>query len=251
MSGVAERQFYTYLHCKPNGDPFYVGKGHGDRCRSFGPHEGRNSHHQRTVTKYGQQNIGIFVFDCDSEQQAIEDEIKWIRQLREQGFELTNKTDGGQGVCGLRHSEETKKRLSEMNKGKQPRLGWVPSAETRAKISAHNRSHEPEVKAKISAAGLGRHHTAEAKAKIGAASIGRKPSLGKKATPETRAKLSASHRGWKWGEVHWRAYAEGRLNPSGKPRSPETIAKMSAALKGKPWTPARREAKLRRSIHHV
>ena len=28
-------EFYTYLHCKPNGDIFYVGKGTGRRCKQF------------------------------------------------------------------------------------------------------------------------------------------------------------------------------------------------------------------------
>ena len=26
-----DKQFYTYLHCKPDGTPFYVGKGHDAR----------------------------------------------------------------------------------------------------------------------------------------------------------------------------------------------------------------------------
>jgi hypothetical protein len=36
-------QFYTYLHCKPDGTPFYVGKGSGKRSNFM---YDRNPHHQ-------------------------------------------------------------------------------------------------------------------------------------------------------------------------------------------------------------
>lgn len=64
-------QFYTYLHCKPNGDPFYVGKGcdtgSGRRSHAFGQ---RTKHHKNVVAKYGRDNIKVFVFPCESEAQA-------------------------------------------------------------------------------------------------------------------------------------------------------------------------------------
>lgn len=76
-ASAKERSFYTYLHCKPNGAPFYVGKG----CRSTGGERshkfsGRNKHHQNIVAKHGKNNIKIYVFQCNSEQQAKVDEIQ-------------------------------------------------------------------------------------------------------------------------------------------------------------------------------
>jgi len=41
----------------------------------------------------------------------------WINQLRSWGIKLTNLTEGGQGGNGYRHTEESKKKMSESKKG--------------------------------------------------------------------------------------------------------------------------------------
>ncbi len=43
----------------------------------------------------------------------------WISQFKTWGFRLTNLTDGGEGVDGLKHSKETKEKLSKMFAGKR------------------------------------------------------------------------------------------------------------------------------------
>ena len=92
------KQFYTYLHCKPNGNPFYVGKGSGNRGYSLTG--GRNQYYKRIIAKYGKENIGVFIFPCIDEEQAFADEIQQIFQLRREGYELCNNTNGGEGVSG-------------------------------------------------------------------------------------------------------------------------------------------------------
>lgn len=106
-------QFYVYIHIKPNGDPFYVGKGHGKRSHRLSR---KNLHHKSIVKKYGGRNIGILVFPRDSEQEAFQSEVLWIKILREAGFRLANKTDGGEGTVGCSPSIETKTKLSEIGK---------------------------------------------------------------------------------------------------------------------------------------
>ena len=174
------KQFYTYLHCKPNGDPFYVGKGCRWRSHDF---KRRNPHHQNIVEKYGKENIEVLVFPRATNQSAIDTEIEWIKVLREAGFELANKTDGGEGTSGRIYSDETRKKMSSSRKGR------IISPETCAKISANNKSGTPEVRAKKSATMTGKKRPPEVGRKISAALKGR---AGKKHSDETRAKMSAS-----------------------------------------------------------
>lgn len=117
--------FYTYLHCKPDGTIFYVGK--GCRRRSHELNRYRSKYHMRIVAKYG---IRIFVFPCDSEAQAFADEVQQIRQLRQEGYALANHTDGGQGLSGRKHSLKSRAKIAASMRGK------IPSPETVAKRNA-------------------------------------------------------------------------------------------------------------------
>lgn len=151
-------QFYTYLHCKPDLTPFYVGKGHdsihnGRRSHNF---KNRSNHHKRIVAKYGEENIIVMVFKKDSEESALKSEIRLIKMLRNAGFKLANYTDGGEGVM------------------------MKPSIETRKKISQSL---------------TGYTHTFEARTKMSIAQKGNKKSVGRPCAPETRARISASCKG--------------------------------------------------------
>lgn len=129
------------MHLKPNGDPFYVGKGTGRRAYAFGR---RNSHHKNIVEKYGRNNIIVCIFPCDSEKQAFADEIKKIYQLRKDGFKLANVTSGGEGVSGLRQkiSEDQKRKLSIAGMGNKNCLGWRHTKETKEKMYASRNESE-------------------------------------------------------------------------------------------------------------
>jgi hypothetical protein len=102
---------YAYIHCKPDGTPFYVGKGALRRAKYLGE---RNPHHQATVNKYGKANILIGMLECSTEDIAYELERGIIKCLRRQGAQLTNFTDGGEGASNP--TPETRKRLSEAAK---------------------------------------------------------------------------------------------------------------------------------------
>jgi hypothetical protein len=185
-------QFYTYLHCKPDLTPFYVGKGSdgrkGKRCNSFSQ---RNQHHKNIVAKYGKENIQVIIFKKDSEASAFKSEIRLIKILRNAGFILANKTDGGEGISnpsletrakmsaagrckkfsdehrakiaasqtGRKISEETRKRLSESHLGQVSwNKGIQTSKETRIKLSVagKQRKHSEETKAKMSSSQKGK-----------------------------------------------------------------------------------------------
>jgi hypothetical protein len=147
--------FYTYLHCKPDGIPFYVGKGTGIRGYQF--HRSRNVHYKNIVAKYGSKNIKVFIFDCDSEAQALSDEIQQIAQLRNEGYKLCNLTNGGDGASGYRFTAEQRAALSRRQMGRKPsqetldkiaEINRQPDAKERRRTAAIESQNRPDVKEK-------------------------------------------------------------------------------------------------------
>lgn len=140
-----DRKFYVYVHMRATDDSvFYVGKGCGQRYKTS---NGRNQYWHRTVAKYG--FVSEIVKENLTFEEANQQEIQLIKQLREQGCTLCNLTDGGEGTRGRKLSDQAKASISQKNKGKKRSettkqkmlgnknaLGAVRSAETRAKMSA-------------------------------------------------------------------------------------------------------------------
>lgn len=110
-SGTATRNSniprFAYVHCKPNGTVFYVGKGALRRVKNL---RERNPYHRRVVAKYGKSSILIGMMECSSEQIAFDLERGLIKCLKRQGVALVNCTDGGEG--GSNPRPETRAKLS-------------------------------------------------------------------------------------------------------------------------------------------
>jgi hypothetical protein len=76
-----------------------------------------NKHKAHTInliTKAG-YNIRDYIVklvDCISDDDALRIEMQFIEELKTIG--LTNKTLGGEGILGFKHSDETKLKLSKM-----------------------------------------------------------------------------------------------------------------------------------------
>ena len=102
---------FAYVHCKPDGIPFYVGKGKLRRVNYLGE---RNAYHQAIVNKYGKNNILIGKLECSSDMVAFELEKGLIKCLKNSQVKLANFTDGGEG--GVNPTSETRKKLSEAAK---------------------------------------------------------------------------------------------------------------------------------------
>jgi NADPH-dependent glutamate synthase beta subunit-like oxidoreductase len=83
--------------------------------------KGRNCHHKAIVAKLSRIGSALEVKMVAvglSESDAFTLEIERISFWREAGVDLTNMTDGGEGVSGLCHSDETKALWSAQRKGK-------------------------------------------------------------------------------------------------------------------------------------
>lgn len=106
----------------------------------------------------------------------------WIAYGRASGWPLTNLTDGGDGRIGHVPDASTRARMSAALRGKPK------SAATRLKMSAWQigRTVSPEARGKIAAALRGRSLPDATRSKMSAVRTG------KKFTAETRAKMSAA-----------------------------------------------------------
>lgn len=226
--------FYAYIHCKPDFTPFYVGKGRLKRANSL---KQRNPYYMATVGKYGAENIIIGKFACSTEENALALEIGIIKCLKKAGIKLTNFTNGGEGASGCIPTAETRAKMSAAKMGK------THSEETRAKMSevGKKRTFSAETRAKMSAAGmgktrfLGKTHSEETRAKMSAAQMGNTNFLGKTHSKEAKAKMSVTCQGEKnsmYGKTH-SAESKAKMSEAGKKRthSEETRAKMSASHK--------------------
>ncbi len=139
-------RFYVYVLTRPNGEPFYVGKGSGNRIDD---HErearaGHNCHKCNIIRKIwheGGQVQRSFALRTDDEQEAFDCERQMIAFYGRDA--LANHTDGGEGFANLSAEARAKIRASL--------LGHPVSPETRAKVSAahHGRTLSPDHRQKM------------------------------------------------------------------------------------------------------
>lgn len=124
-------KYYTYMHCRPDGTPFYFGKGSGVRAYKRG---GRNTFWHRIVNKYGDRKV-VILAKFDSENEAYEHEKFLINCFKSLGFILTNYSVGGDGPKGYIQTAEHRKNISKGRKGIQ----FSDTHKDRIKTSQQNR----------------------------------------------------------------------------------------------------------------
>ena len=180
---MQSNNFCVYEHWRPDtGACFYVGKGLPKRTRSTIRRE--NQHHCRIREKLKALGLSVevrIIASDLSECAAFALEKLRIVELRKSGIALANMTEGGEGATGARHSEATKRKISEA-------LVGVPRPDLLGK------KHSPESKAKIAASMRGRKLSDATRLKISLAQKGKaRPELiGRAVSAETRRKISES-----------------------------------------------------------
>ena len=209
------RNFYIYIHCRPDGEPFYIGySGNQRRCHNFTQ---RTKYHKHVVAKHGKENILIYTRNCHSESHAHANEKWMIAWCRAQGYRLTNMTAGGEGCSGRKLSEETKSKIGAANKG------GIRTLELRNHLRELylGSKRSDEVRKKISNGLLGRPVSFETRRKISESNTGKISSRKGVITSEiTKRKISAANKGRKFSKEH--------------------CLKLSIAKQGKPWSEKRR-----------
>lgn len=167
--------FYTYAYLREDRTPYYIGKGTGKRIYD---NKGRPCGKPKDKSRI------IFLKQNLTEKDAFKHEIYMIDVFGRKDLGtgiLHNRTDGGEGVSGLVVSEETKRKISEANKGKikpprskehkrkisELKKGKSLSEETRRKISETKKGAlvSEETRRKLSDVGKGRIVSEESRKK--------------------------------------------------------------------------------------
>ncbi len=211
---------YTYIYTlsDKNGNIRYVGKSN-DPNKRYVIHLrdiNGNTYKNHWLKKLKKNKIKPILEILDI---VLVDEHKfwekyWIEQCKNWGFKLTNSTKGGEGIIkpiyGKKCSEETKKKLSIINKGKK----LSNKTKDKIRLTSLGRTHTTETKKKCSQIHKGKTLTEDHKKKLSQVKIG------KKLSEETKEKMSISRSGEK-------------NHNYGKIASDETKLKMSIVRKGK------------------
>lgn len=174
-----ENIFYIYRHIRLDDNSiFYVGKGKKYRSKEK---SNRNKHWKNIVNKCGFKSE--ILFENLNEELALLIESELICKYKFLGINLVNYTDGGEGISGYKHTEKTKKLMSEKAKARERVVSdnfigsWKGkkrkpfSDEHRKKLSeaSKNQKRGPlseETKLKISLANKNKKRTSEQKLRI-------------------------------------------------------------------------------------
>lgn len=181
--------FYVYRwYYKDTNITFHIGKGKGQRYKE--KTQSRNIYFKNIINKEGDNVTSEILVDNLTEQEAWDLEKQLIAEYKAKGECQTNFHEGGcGGNTGNYDSLERSKKISEAAKKRigplNPMYGKHHSEKTKQILHEKNlgRKLTPEHKAKLIAANTGREKTPEEIEKL------RQANLGKKLSQETKEKM--------------------------------------------------------------
>lgn len=194
MDLIQERNYCVYIHTSPS-NKFYIGiTGQNPPEKRWQNGRGyKSSYFYNAIQKYGWDNIKHEILYAGlTKEEAEQNEIELIAKYKSDNREYGYNIDHG-GSCIGKMSKETKDKISKANMGNQYSLGHRHTEESKRKISeaSKNAYHPkgikmPEHVKEILAES---HKTEEFRRKLSEANTGKTHS------EETKVKLSESHKG--------------------------------------------------------
>jgi len=129
--------YYVYAYLRKDGTPYYIGKGKNDRA--FQDHITHKPPKDKSRIVFLEANL------TDIGALALERRmIRWYGRKDLGTGILRNKTDGGEGISGYKHSITDRQKISISCQGR------IITEETRKKISAANKGKPSHMKGKSS-----------------------------------------------------------------------------------------------------
>lgn len=113
---VHENIHYVYIHIRSdNNEPFYIGIGKDRRAWTFG----RTARSPEWRSVYLNHGVDVVIYEHSlSPNEAMDIEKELISDYRDAGYDLVNKSSGGQyGSSGVIRSRETRMKLRDINGG--------------------------------------------------------------------------------------------------------------------------------------
>lgn len=205
---MTDNRFYVYMLFRADGrTPLYIGKGHGNRWTVHERWCRRSSCHKSNAVRQILDRQGfiykIKVASGLSESTAFALECSLIEAYgRHPNGPLLNRTAGGAGASGFRrvgwvHSEEAREKIRETNSGERHWSYGKPCREktkiavgnaARGRVDSEETRQRRSEAARGNGGNTGRKFTEEHREKI------RLAMTGKRASAETRAKISEARR---------------------------------------------------------
>lgn len=169
---MEDRKYCLYMHISPSGKKYI-----GITCRkpqkrwNYGKGYVDNDYFSKAIEKYGWDNFDHIIL-CDglTRHGASELEKRFIELYnttnRDEGYNI----DGG-GIKRKIMSDETKRKIGDAHRGRYTEAQW---AATRARMGKGH-PHTEETKRHLSEVNKGKKMSAEACAKMSASHLGKKP----------------------------------------------------------------------------
>lgn len=224
MPTIPSTQFYVYVLCRPNGTPFYVGKGKDDRVFHHDREARRGCRcHKcnviRKIWKAGGEVQRYIVFETSSEQEALDYEVETIALYGQET--LTNLTPGGEGVTI--HAPEVREKIRARQEA------WLAKPGSRALIQQRSQeSHaDPEYRERARQAAIRQNADPQVREQH------RQRGIARFADPAKRAAMGEKVRAL-WADPDYRTHMVEAAKKRGAPKAtqtPEARASQIAKLK--------------------
>lgn len=156
--------YYVYLTTNKINNKKYIGKSSYYKDPDKHTYLGSGVLIKKVIKKYGKENFTKEILEIfDNENDALQAEIRYIKKFNAlEDDNYYNLSTGGEGMEGMKMTEEIKKKMSEAKKGKQ------------------RNKHSQETKEKMSKSRKGKTKSKEWRKKIGESQRGAKSNKAKR-----------------------------------------------------------------------